>query len=60
LEDVIVWDRRDYLDHFLHPGKYALDVDPIIDSYKFSKVLMDGGSSINILYLEMLHRMKLS
>jgi hypothetical protein len=42
------------------PAKYALVVDPIIDKYGMSKVLMDGGNSINILYLEKLHHMKQS
>ena len=35
-------------------------VNPLIDGYEFSKTLMDGGSIINILYIEMLHRMKIS
>jgi hypothetical protein len=29
-------------------------VDPIIGSARFSKVLMDGGSSLNILYVHTL------
>src|SRR4051812_45038456 len=42
-----------------HRGKYRLVVNPFIDGYEFSKTLMNGGSSINILYIEMLHRMKI-
>src|SRR3954469_25223556 len=34
-------------------------INPLIDGYEFSKTLMDDGSSINILYVETLHRMKL-
>jgi hypothetical protein len=30
--------------------EYPLVVDPVIDNARFSKVLMDGGSSLNILY----------
>jgi len=37
------------------PGVYPLVVDPIIINTKLSKVLMDGGSSLNIIYLETLN-----
>ena len=36
------------------PGVYPLIVDPIIVNTRLSKVLMDGGSSLNIVYLETL------
>jgi hypothetical protein len=36
------------------PGEYTLVLDPIVRSdthtYHFSRVLIDGGSSINLLY----------
>jgi hypothetical protein len=32
------------------PGRYPLVVDPIIGNVRLSKVLMDGGSSLNIIY----------
>src|SRR6185436_16353546 len=32
------------------PGRYPLVVDPIIGNTRFSKVLMDGGSSLNSMY----------
>ena len=34
-----------------------LVVDPIIDMKQFTKVLMDGGSGLNIMYAEMLDAM---
>ena len=43
-----------------HPGKYALVVDPIVDDFKLTKVMMDGGSSLNILYEDTLKRMNLA
>jgi hypothetical protein len=35
-------------------GKYPLVVDPIIGNVRLTKVLMDGGSSLNIIYAETL------
>jgi hypothetical protein len=59
-DQMIGWGQEDHPPYIPLPGRWALVVDPIIDRFKFSKVLMDGGSSINILYLETLHRMKFS
>ncbi|KAK1642749.1 hypothetical protein QYE76_060554 [Lolium multiflorum] len=39
---------------------YALVVSPRIDGYDFSKCLMDGGASLNIMYMETLERMNLT
>ncbi|KAK1605585.1 hypothetical protein QYE76_029258 [Lolium multiflorum] len=39
---------------------YALVVSPRIDGYDFSKCLMDGGASLNIMYLETLEQMNLT
>ncbi|KAK1643130.1 hypothetical protein QYE76_060935 [Lolium multiflorum] len=39
---------------------YALVVSPRIDGYDLSKCLMDGGASLNIMYLETLERMNLT
>jgi hypothetical protein len=36
------------------PGKYPLVVDPIIGNVRLTKVLMDGGSNLNIIYAETL------
>ena len=36
------------------PKRYPLVVDPIISNVRLSKVLMDGGSSLNIIYAETL------
>jgi hypothetical protein len=36
------------------PGRYPLVVDPIISNVRLSKVLMDGGTSLNIIYAEAL------
>jgi hypothetical protein len=36
------------------PGKYPLVVDPVIGNVRLTKVLMDGDSSLNIIYAETL------
>jgi hypothetical protein len=49
-EDAITFSREDHPNCILNPGQYPLVVDPVIRNTRFSKVLMDGGSSLNILY----------
>ena len=39
-------------------GVAALVLDPIIDGYRLSKVLMDGGSSLNLIYEDTLQKMQ--
>jgi len=50
----ITFNRDDHLDRVIAPGIYPLVVDPIIVNTRLSKVLMDSGSSLNIMYLETL------
>jgi hypothetical protein len=49
-EDAITFSREDHPNRIPNPGQYPLVVDPVIGNAQFSKVLMDGGSSLNILY----------
>ena len=58
-EQPIVWSREDHPPRVDNPGHLALVVAPQVGGYKFTKVLMDGGSSINILYYETFRRMGL-
>ena len=51
-ESAITFDRTDHPDTVPHPGRYPLMVDPIIGMKWLTKVLMDGGSGINIMYVE--------
>jgi len=46
----ITFNRDDHPDKVVAPGVYPLVVDPIIINTRLSKVLMDGGSSLNIIY----------
>jgi hypothetical protein len=49
-EDAITFSREDHPNRIPNPGQYLLVVDPVIGNARFTKVLMDGGSSLNILY----------
>ena len=59
-EQPIVWSREDRPPRVDNPGQLALVVAPQVGGYKFTKVLMDGGSSINILYYETFRHMGLT
>jgi hypothetical protein len=48
--DAITFSREDHRNRIPNPGQYPLIVDPVIGNARFSKVLMDGGSNLNILY----------
>jgi hypothetical protein len=50
----ITFDHDDHPDYVPNPGVYPLVVDPIIANTRLTKVLMDGGSSLNIIYAQTL------
>ena len=56
-KDTIFFSREDHLDYIPNPRQYPLIVDPVIGNTRFSKVLMDGGSSLNIMYAHTLELM---
>jgi hypothetical protein len=49
-EDAITFSREDHPNRIPNPGQYPLVVYPVIGNARFSKVLMDGSSSLNIFY----------
>jgi hypothetical protein len=53
----ITFDRKDHPDNVPQPGSYPLVVAPLFKSRRMHKVLMDGGSGINMLYSSMLDEM---
>jgi hypothetical protein len=57
VEFPITFDQIDHPDSIPHPGRYLLMVDPIVSTKWLTKVLMDGGIGLNILYVEMLDAM---
>jgi hypothetical protein len=50
----ITFDQGNHPDRVPSPEKYPLVVDPVIDDVRLTKVLMDGGSNLNIIYAETL------
>jgi hypothetical protein len=50
----ITFDQGDHPDRVPSPGKYPLVVDPVIGNVRLTKVLIDGGSNLNIIYVETL------
>jgi hypothetical protein len=59
-EEAITFDHDDHPDHILNLGHYPFIVDPIVSNTRLTKVLMDGGSGLNILYAENLDLMGIS
>ena len=58
-ESPITFDQRDHLSHIVIPGCYPLVVDPIVRKKRLTKVLMDEGSSLNILYVDTIDSMRI-
>ena len=55
----ITFDHRDYSASIRHAGWAALVLDPVIGGYHFTRVLMDGGSSLNLIYQDTIRGMGL-
>ena len=53
----ITFGRRDHPTSICHGGSAALVLDPIIDGFHLTRLLMDGGSSLNLLYHDTSHKM---
>ena len=58
-ESPIAFDQRDHPSHVTRPGRYPLIVDPIVRKKRLTKVLMDGGSGLNILYVDTFDAMRI-
>jgi hypothetical protein len=53
-EMAITFDHGDHSDYIHNLGVYPLVIDPIITNTRLTKVLMDGDSSLNIIYIQTL------
>jgi hypothetical protein len=56
----ITFDRSDHPDIVPKSGLYPLIVRPIVKDVKINRVLIDGGSSLNMLFLKAFDYMGLS
>jgi hypothetical protein len=58
LEFPITFSRKDHWVHIPDPRTYPLVVNPIVDGAFLPKTLIDGGSSLNIIFTETLRKME--
>ena len=54
---LISFDHGDHATSIRHEGLAALVLDPIINGYHLTRVLMDGGSGLNLIYQDTIRKM---
>jgi hypothetical protein len=55
----ITFSRADQWTSFSEPGRLPLILKPVVVGSKLNKVLIDGGSGLNVLFTKTLKKMKL-
>jgi hypothetical protein len=55
----ITFSRSDQWTSFSEPGRFPLVLKPVVVSSRLNKVLIDGGSGLNVLFSKTLKKMKL-
>jgi hypothetical protein len=58
-EHPIGFDRSDHPLKIPHPGHHALVLEAQIGGFTSKKVFMDGGSSLNLIYVDTLQKIKI-
>ena len=58
-DSLVTFDQRDHPSHVAQQGRYPLIIDPIIRKKRLTKVLMDRGSNLNILYVDTLDALRI-
>jgi hypothetical protein len=53
----VTFSRADHWVHILDPGSYPLVVEPIVEGALRPQTLIDGGSGLNIIFVETLKKM---
>jgi hypothetical protein len=53
----ITFDKKDHPTSICHGRSAALVLDPIVDGFHLTRVLMDGGSSLNLIYADTVRKM---
>jgi len=56
----ITFSREDQWTSFSEPGKFPLVLDPVIQGSKLTRVLIDGGSGLNLIFASTLRKMGLN
>jgi hypothetical protein len=59
LEVPITFSSTDQWTSFSEPGRFPLVLKPVVAGSKLNKVLIDGGSGLNVLFTKTLKKMKL-
>jgi hypothetical protein len=59
-EVIITFDHSNHLDFIPKLGRYPIIVRPIVKDVKFNRVLVNGGNSLNIMFLKVFDQMGLS
>jgi hypothetical protein len=55
----ITFSRADQWTSFFEPGRFPLVLKPVVAGSRLNKVLIDGGSGLNVLFTKILKKMKL-
>jgi hypothetical protein len=55
----ITFSREDHWTSFSKPGRFPLVLKPVVTGSMLNKVLIDGGSGLNVLFTKTLKKMKL-
>jgi hypothetical protein len=55
----ITFSRADQWTSFSEPGRFPLVLKPVVAGSRLNKVLIDGGSGLNVLFTKTLKKMKL-
>jgi hypothetical protein len=55
----ILFSRDDQWTSFSEPGKFPLVLDPVVAEVKLTRVLIDGGSGLNLIFASSLRKMGL-
>jgi hypothetical protein len=55
----ITFSRTDQWTSFSEPGRFPLVLKPVVAGSRINKVLIDGGSGLNVLFTKTLKKMKL-
>jgi hypothetical protein len=57
LEQPITFSRADYWVHILDLSSYPLVVEPIVEGALLAQTLIDGGSGLNVIFVDTLKKM---